>query len=89
MLTLAVCVFRFLASRGLAFRAENQTIGSIKTGNFLGILELSSEFDTFLEEHLKVHGNAGKGNPSYLSANICEGFIQLMGQHVLSQSTRQ
>ena len=53
-----------------------------KNGNFLGILELLSEFDTFLEEHLKVYGNAGKGNPSYLSANICEEFIEIMGQQV-------
>ena len=77
-----VSVIRFLASRGLAFRGENQTIGSSKNGNFLGILELLSEFDSFLEEYLKVYGDAGKGNSSYLSANICEEFIEIMGQQV-------
>ena len=78
-----VSVIRFLASRGLAFRGENQIIGSAKTGNYLGILELLSEFDPFLEAHLKLYGNRGKGNPSCLSANICERFIELMGQQVL------
>ena len=47
----------------------------------LGVLELLSEFDSFL--HLKMYGNPGKGNPSYLSANICEEFIELMGHQVL------
>ncbi|XP_013788300.1 zinc finger protein 862-like [Limulus polyphemus] len=36
----------------------------------------------FLEEHLKVYRNAGKGNPSYLSAYICEEFIEIIGQQV-------
>ncbi|XP_040197362.1 zinc finger MYM-type protein 1-like [Rana temporaria] len=84
VLTRVVSVIRFLASRGLPFRGENQIIGSAKNGNYLGILELLSEFDPFLEEHLKLYGNPGKGNPSYLSANICEEFIEIMGQHVLS-----
>lgn len=78
-----VSVTQFLASRGLAFRGENQQIGSSKNGNFLGIKELLSEFDPFLEEHLKIYGSSGKGNPSYLSANICEEFIDIMGQQVL------
>ena len=30
----------------------------------------------------KLYGNCGKGNPSYLPANICEEFIELMGQQV-------
>lgn len=83
VLTRLVSVIRFLASRGLPFRGENQIIGSANNGNYLGILELLSEFDLFLEEHLKMYGNPGKGNTSYLSANICEEFIDLMGQQVL------
>ena len=83
MLTHVVSVIRFLASRGLPFRGENQIIGSAKNGNYLGILELLREFDPFMKEHLKQYGNRGKGNPSYLSANICEEFIELMRQQVL------
>ena len=58
-------------------------MGSAKNGNYLDILELLSEFDPFLEEHLKLYGNRGKGNPSCLSADIYEEFIELMGQQVL------
>ena len=58
-------------------------LGRQKTETFRDILELLSEFDPFLEEYLKVYRNAGKGNPSYLSANICETFIDLIVQYVL------
>ncbi|XP_069494240.1 zinc finger MYM-type protein 1-like [Ambystoma mexicanum] len=79
-----VAVVKFMSSRGLAFRGENQIIGSQHNGNYLGILELISQFDPFLDEHIKKYGNAGKGNPSYLSANICEEFITLISKKVFS-----
>ncbi|CAG9773635.1 unnamed protein product [Ceutorhynchus assimilis] len=79
-----VAVIKFLASRGLPFRGENENIGSVKNGNYLGTLELLSQFDPFLDQHIKKYGNAGKGNPSYLSATICEEFIELMGSNVLA-----
>lgn len=77
-------VIRFLASRGLAFRGEDETLGSEKNGNFLGSLELLSEYDPLLARHLKEYGNAGKGSTSYLSANICEEFIELIAARVSS-----
>ncbi|CAG5030257.1 unnamed protein product [Parnassius apollo] len=70
---------KFLASRGLAFRGENERFGSSQNGNYLGILELLSEYDPFLKEHINTYGNKGHGVTSYLSANICEEFIGLMG----------
>ncbi|XP_065645337.1 zinc finger MYM-type protein 1-like [Hydra vulgaris] len=70
---------------GLPFRGNNETIGSEQNGNYLGTLELLGQFDPFLHEHMKKHGNSGKGNTSYLSANICEEFICLMGNKVLSE----
>ncbi|KAL4148479.1 hypothetical protein QTP88_002712 [Uroleucon formosanum] len=78
-----VAVIKFLSSRGIAFRGENQIIGSQHNGNYLGCLELISQFDPFLLEHLNKYGNQGKGNPSYLSANICNEFINIMGRQVL------
>ncbi|XP_018365076.1 PREDICTED: uncharacterized protein LOC108762532, partial [Trachymyrmex cornetzi] len=78
-----VSVIKFLALRGFAFRGDNQTIGSQSNGNYLGCLELLSQFDPFLSEHIKKYGNAGIGNPSYLSANICNEFINAMGKQVL------
>ena len=78
-----IAVIKFLATRGLAFRGENEKIGSERNRNYLGILELLGKFDPFLAEHIEKYGNRGKGNPSYLSANVCEELIELMGEKVL------
>ncbi|CAF0964928.1 unnamed protein product [Didymodactylos carnosus] len=77
-----VSVIKFLSSRGLAFRGSNQIIGDNHNGNYLGCLELISNFDPFLHEHLKSYGNKGKGNVSYLSNTVCDEFIEVMGNHV-------
>ena len=74
-----VAVVKFLSSRGLSFRGDNEILGSQHNGNYLGSLELISKFDPFLSEHLKRYRNTGKGNPSCLSATICDEFVPLMG----------
>ena len=79
-----VSVVKFICVRGLAFRGKNELIGSSNNGNYLGILELLSEYDTFLAEHISKHANKGRGHASYLSSTICEEMIELMGQKVLS-----
>lgn len=48
-------------------------------------MELISQFDPFLKVHIEKYGNAGRGTPSYLSLNVCEESIQLMGQQVLEE----
>uniref|UniRef100_A0A096MAY1 HAT C-terminal dimerisation domain-containing protein n=1 Tax=Poecilia formosa TaxID=48698 RepID=A0A096MAY1_POEFO len=80
-----VSVVKFLAERGLALRGASDKFGRTDNGNYLGILELISEFDPFLKSHIKKYGNAGSGKPSYLSSQTCEEFIQLMGDRVLSE----
>lgn len=80
-----VAVIKFLASRGLPFRGDNEIVGSPNNGNYLGCVELLSEFDPLLANHLKTFGNPGKGNISYLSANICNEFINVMGKQVLKE----
>lgn len=49
----------------------------------MGVLELLSKFDPFRAEHIEKYGNRGKGNPSYLTANVYEELIALMGDKVL------
>lgn len=78
-------VIRFLSERGLSFRGSDETLGSPHNGNYLGILELLSQFDPFLAEHMKKYGNKGRGSTSYLSNTICEEFIALMGQRVQAE----
>ncbi len=47
-----VAVVKFLAERGLAFRGSSEIFGRAANGNYMGILELISEFDPFLESHI-------------------------------------
>lgn len=77
-----IAVIRTLAERGLAFRGTDEKFGSLQNGNFLGLLELISQFDPFLAGHIAKYGNSGKGNPSYLSKTICDELIQLMAQKI-------
>ncbi|KAH1177145.1 hypothetical protein KIL84_010847 [Mauremys mutica] len=77
-------VIQTLAERGLPFRGSNDTFESLQNGNFLGLLELVVQFDPFLAGHISKYGNAGKGNPSYLSKTICDELIGLMSNKVRS-----
>lgn len=54
-----IAVIKFLSSRRLAFRGDSEVLGCPKNGNYLGCLELLSNFDPFLEEHIKKFGNPG------------------------------
>ena len=48
----AVAVICTIAERGLAFRGTNENFGSLQNGNYLGLLELVSQFDPFLASHI-------------------------------------
>lgn len=77
-----VTVIRFIASRGLPFRGSNNHFGNPNNGNYLGILELLSEYDVLLENHIKRYAKKGKGHASYLSANIANEFIHILADEV-------
>lgn len=89
VLTRVVSVVRFLALRGLPFRGDNQTFGSLSNGLFLGCLELLSEYDPFLSHHIEKYGNKGSGNVSYVSSDTCDEFISIMGTKVLNQIIKE
>ena len=76
-------VIKTLSEHGLAFRGDNEIIGSPNNGNYLGLLELIAKFDPFLFNHIENYGNKGTGSTSYLSKTICDELILLMGKHVL------
>ena len=73
-----ISVIKFLASRGLPFRGDKEVFGVNNNGNYLCILELISEHDPFLKNHIEMHGNKGSGHPSYLSKTICNEIINQM-----------
>lgn len=80
-----VAVVKALSMRGLPFRGASDKFGSCHSGLFIMSMELIAEFDPFLADHIKKHGNAGKGSTSYLSFNIYEQFINLMADEVLNE----
>ena len=77
-----VSAIRLIAERGLAFRGDNENIGSPNNGNYLSILELIAEYDVFFAEHLRKHANKGSGHVNYLSSTICEELIEIIGETV-------
>ena len=46
-------VILFLGQRGLALKGDSNLIGDPSNGNFLGILELLSHYDSTLKEHIE------------------------------------
>ncbi|KZR99574.1 putative Zinc finger MYM-type protein, partial [Daphnia magna] len=84
LLLRVVAIIKFLCETGLPLRGDNELIGSTKNGHFLCILELMSQFDPFICNHLKEYGNKGKSRSSYLSSTIYEELITIMGVKVLS-----
>ena len=76
-------MIKFLSWRGLAFRGSSELVGSPQNGNFLEILELLAEYDTFLAEHIQRRVNKSKGHVSYFSLTVCEEFIDVIAKKVL------
>lgn len=76
-----VAVIKKLASRGLAFRGDDEVFGSANNGNFMMCLELTAEFDPFSKSHIDRYGNLGQG---YLSSTICDELLELMGKTVIN-----
>ncbi|XP_065672030.1 zinc finger MYM-type protein 1-like [Hydra vulgaris] len=48
------------------------------------MLELLTQFDPVLKQHIHTFANKGKGNVNYLSKTICEELIDIMSQMVLT-----
>ena len=46
---------KHLVERGQPLFGDNETIGSVRNGNFLGSLELISKFDPVIVDHLPWH----------------------------------
>uniref|UniRef100_H2YD91 Uncharacterized protein n=1 Tax=Ciona savignyi TaxID=51511 RepID=H2YD91_CIOSA len=66
----------------LAFSGNNELVGSPENGNFLGILELMAEYDTFLAEHIQRQQR--QRHVSYFSPTVCEEFIDILAKKVLN-----
>ncbi|KYN06054.1 Zinc finger MYM-type protein 1, partial [Cyphomyrmex costatus] len=85
VLSRIILAIKFLASRGLAFRGTDEKFGSLRNGNYMGVLELMARNDPFLQNHIDRLGNPGKGNVSYFSKDICEEFIAMIYDDLLNK----
>jgi hypothetical protein len=75
---------KFISIRGLPFFGDDEKLNSDRNGNFLGILELISKFDPFLENHLSQFRNKGPGNINYISSLTVRQIIDQMASKVLN-----
>jgi len=66
----------------MAFRGDNELLGSPHNGNCLGLIELLAQFEPFLKNHMNQYGNAGREVPRYLSSTIVEELIQILAEKV-------
>ncbi|CAH1108432.1 unnamed protein product [Psylliodes chrysocephalus] len=77
------------ATRELAFRGSNEKIGEDHKGNYLGAIEILSEYDPFLKDHIRRLANRGKGTVSYLSKDIGDEFVGIISNEVLKKIVKQ
>ena len=77
-----VPVVTFLAARGHQFRCHTWLFGQKDNGNYLDLLELLSQFDPFLAEHIRRYRNNGRCQVLYLFSTFCEEFIKLLSDRV-------
>ncbi|XP_004211956.1 uncharacterized protein LOC101240530 [Hydra vulgaris] len=77
----------FLAERGLGFRETSDLLGVAANGNFLGILELLSYYDSVLKDHLNKMMKSQKLKrrqlANYLSPEIQNEFVECCAKKVL------
>ncbi|KAF2884652.1 hypothetical protein ILUMI_21512 [Ignelater luminosus] len=79
-------IIRLLASQCLAFHGTTEHLLQPNNRNFLKLVELLYEFDPFLEEHIRrVQRESKKWSGTYLSNNIQDKLINLMGNVILSK----
>lgn len=88
LLTRFLDVTLFLSERGLAFFGDNSLVGSESNGNFLGILELMSHYDSILDGHLRKVKEAQEKKirlqVHYLSPQIQNEFISCCAEQVMA-----
>ena len=71
----------YLASRNLPFWGKSLSLDDVHNGHYLGLLELLSNYDPLLREHLqKVRGNKKRARLThYLSPESQNEFIGICG----------
>lgn len=75
-------IVKVLTSRDLPLRDHDQKFGSTQNGRYFMAMELISDFDPFLVEHIAKFDLCSSGHPNYLSSTIYEEMIQLIADEI-------
>nr|XP_013189863.1 unnamed protein product [Amyelois transitella] len=82
-------IIRFLAKQNLALRGHIENDTSTNRGNFLELVNLIAKYDPVLREHLVRSKMCGKISITYMSPQIQNEFIAILGdnvrQHIIGQ----
>ncbi|CAH2085853.1 unnamed protein product [Euphydryas editha] len=82
-------IIKFLAKQNLALRGHTENDTSINRGFFLELVHLIAKYDPVLREHLVRSKICGKISITYMSPEIQNEFIAILGnkvrQHIIGQ----
>ncbi|XP_065645817.1 uncharacterized protein LOC136076271 [Hydra vulgaris] len=76
-----ISVIKFLASHNLAFQGHTDKLFSKGNGNFLGLIEMISEFDPILQEYLRKF-KSHEVSDHYLGKNVQNQIIELLSSEI-------
>ncbi|XP_048510256.1 zinc finger MYM-type protein 1-like [Athalia rosae] len=84
-----VAITKMLGKKCLAFQGTSDKLFEHNNGNFLKIVELLSEFDPIMEEHVRRVLKKEETKAHYLGKNIQNEIIDLLHQSVKSDIINQ
>lgn len=75
-------IIHFLARQCQALRGKSDKIYNSDNGNFLKLVEYTSNFDNVLAEHIALIQKSESCLTHYLGHNIQNELIQLLGERI-------
>lgn len=83
-----ILIVKFLAKHNLAFRGTNSKLYQDSNGNFLGMVEMMSEFDPVIQEHVRRITN-DEIHKHYLGHGIQNEVIDLLASPIRHEIVRK
>ncbi|XP_074296904.1 uncharacterized protein LOC141627564 [Silene latifolia] len=78
-----IAIVKYLGKHNLAFHGTNEKLYQASNGNFLGLVEMVTEFDPVIQKHVSRITNSD-ANCHYLGHNIQNELISLLGHNIKS-----